>query len=477
MECIEYKLPLSGDLLLFMFKFYPKKQNEFIQFLLKQILNILNHHPVNKYDYYWLNQYILNNGIMFEIYNNQYIYEIINDQLSTMMNTFGDEMEQTLNNNDDDDGDWKNLCDYELKLDKQQQSSSRLSQDVSIFNSKILSNSILNVSSSASSSFDLKTFDDMNIKLNELLFIAHLIDPFFQRCVEQNILEDEIKSKMKPKLNSKIEYKLGPVKKLTRCYEKVETDYYDRSYPKCLSLLDLNRCSLTFDDYHDLMNTIHFIYNLMNEEGSYKTRVDMMDCTFIELLRFKNGFKEIQTMEHLSYCDIKLNISFQVQKMDDDGHDDEWIYNDPFIVELQLIYKPFLQLKKKVHKIYSIVRTIDHFNYTKDILEHEQDVHNISTLRYAIEENNMDSILLSPINYDETFHFMLNDKDQNTLLTYLCRREKNEMNLSIVELIINSRCDVNMINKPDKVLNVMFFFIYSFFFFQCYFFIYIYTLL
>ena len=243
------------------------------------------------------------------------------------------------------------------------------------------------------------------------------------------------------------------------------------------SMLDLNRCSLTFDDYHDLMNTIQFMYNLMNEKGSYKTKVNMMDCTFIEILRFKNGFKEIEKMEHLSYCDIKLNLSFQVQKMDDDGHDDEWIYNDPFIVEVQFIYKPFLHLKKKVHKIYSIVRTIDHFNYTKDILQYEQDVHNVSTLKYAIEENNLDSILLSPINYDETFHFMLNDKDQNTLLTYLCRREKNEMNLSIVELIINSRCDVNMINKPDKVLNVMFFFIYSFFFFQCYFFIYIYTLL
>ena len=132
--------------------------------------------------------------------------------------------------------------------------------------------------SSVSSSFDLKTFDDMNIKLNELLFIAHLIDPFFQTCVEQNILEDEIKSKMKPKVNSKIEYKLGPVKKLTRCYEKVETDYHDRSYPKCLSLLDLNRCSLTFDDYHDLINTIDFLYNLINKKGGgggYKTKVNM----------------------------------------------------------------------------------------------------------------------------------------------------------------------------------------------------------
>ena len=92
------------------------------------------------------------------------------------------------------------------------------------------------MSSSASLSFDLETFDDMNIKLNELLFIAHLIDPFFQRCVEQDILEDEIKSKMKPKPNSKIEYKSGPVKKLTRCYEKVETDYHHCSYPKCLNL-------------------------------------------------------------------------------------------------------------------------------------------------------------------------------------------------------------------------------------------------
>ena len=63
---------------------------------------------------------------MFEVYNNQYIYEIINDELNTMMNTFGDEMEQKLNNNDDDDGDWKNLCDYELELDRQQQSTIKI---------------------------------------------------------------------------------------------------------------------------------------------------------------------------------------------------------------------------------------------------------------------------------------------------------------------------------------------------------------
>ena len=74
------------------------------------------------------------------------------------------------------------------------------------------------------------------------------------------------------------------------------------------------------------------------------------------------------------------------------------------------------------------------------LLQHEQDVHNVSILKYAIEENNIDLILLSPINYDEMFKFMLHDKDQNTLLTYLCGCGKNEINLSVAELMINSRC-------------------------------------
>ena len=176
-----------------------------------------------------------------------------------------------------------------------------------------------------------------------------------------------------------------------------------------------------------------------------------MNCTFIEILRFKNGFEQIKRMEHLSYCDMKLNVSFQVKTMDDHD-DDEWIYNDPFIVEVQFIYRPFLHLKKKVHKIYSIVRTIDHFNYTKDILQHEQNVHHVSTLKYAMDQNNVDLILLSSINYDETFNFMLDDKYKNTLLTHLCQScRKNKINLSIAELIINSPCNVNMINKPRKV--------------------------
>ena len=44
--------------------------------------------------------------------------------------------------------------------------------------------------------FNYVTFDDMSIKLNELLLIAHSIDPFFQESVK-HIFNKRIKTKIK----------------------------------------------------------------------------------------------------------------------------------------------------------------------------------------------------------------------------------------------------------------------------------------
>ena len=84
-----------------------------------------------------------------------------------------------------------------------------------------------------------------------------------------------------------------------------------------------------------------------------------MLCTFNEIVRFKNSFKEILKEKYLACKDIKLNLSFQVDPLKNkkkilswiynrnEKTISNWIYNDPFIVEIQFIYQPFILLKKK----------------------------------------------------------------------------------------------------------------------------------
>ena len=50
----------------------------------------------------------------------------------------------------------------------------------------------------------------------------------------------------------KVTYRRGPVKLLERALNKAQNHYSDKEYPTSACVLDLNRCSLIFDDINSL---------------------------------------------------------------------------------------------------------------------------------------------------------------------------------------------------------------------------------
>merc|ERR1719333_368707 len=81
---------------------------------------------------------------------------------------------------------------------------------------------------------DLKTFIDNNLALNNLMNTAQDIDSEFQR-------------EMRAVLGRHGEFKAGPMKKVERALSKIENDYVNEEYPKSAKLLDIVRCSVSFN--------------------------------------------------------------------------------------------------------------------------------------------------------------------------------------------------------------------------------------
>eukprot|EP01084_Bolivina_argentea_P069821 126983_1 len=87
---------------------------------------------------------------------------------------------------------------------------------------------------------EIQTFIDSNLSVNILTTTAKQINKEFQHH-----------------MNSVMSHfgtvKDGPLKKVERCQSKLENDYQDAEYPKAAKLLDLVRCSITFNTVDQLI--------------------------------------------------------------------------------------------------------------------------------------------------------------------------------------------------------------------------------
>ena len=134
-------------------------------------------------------------------------------------------------------------------------------------------------------------------------------------------------------------YQSAPVKTYSRCIIKSNTDYNNQLYPTSSCILDLLRCSITFNNIISLLNGIKRFKNLINNnevEG------------LIKILRIKNGFNNILKWNLPSdseYCDIKFNVLYENENQ-----------RERQIVEIQFLLNSLLISKKFGHKYYGIVR-------------------------------------------------------------------------------------------------------------------------
>ena len=126
-----------------------------------------------------------------------------------------------------------------------------------------------------------------------------------------------------------VTFQRAPVKTYDRCLIKSNTDYSKKSYPTSACIVDLLRCSITFENSESLLNGLNKIINEINNgkiEGIKK------------ILRIKNGFKDILNWKNFNdaqYVDVKLNVLYE--------NEDETLQQ---IVEIQCLLKSLLDAKK-----------------------------------------------------------------------------------------------------------------------------------
>merc|ERR1719427_473066 len=75
------------------------------------------------------------------------------------------------------------------------------------------------------------------------------------------------------------EYKPGPIKRVDRCVSKIENDYKDEAFPKAAKLLDLVRCSVSFNTVSQLLAGYEWFMKSIEGGG-----------VSMKLARVKNGF-------------------------------------------------------------------------------------------------------------------------------------------------------------------------------------------
>jgi len=151
------------------------------------------------------------------------------------------------------------------------------------------------------------------------------------------VLNDAFQQFMKNMFSTddgKYEYHAGPPKTYERMVEKtVEYQSEGARFPAAYRICDVLRCSIQCETLNDVADA----FNVLNEN--------------ITIVRVKNRFLiEFDSKETDGYRDMLINVLFS----DDKGS------KLSAICEVQLQLKAYLQIKKKQHKYYKIVRAVDY---------------------------------------------------------------------------------------------------------------------
>ena len=207
---------------------------------------------------------------------------------------------------------------------------------------------------------ELTSFIDTNLAVNSLSTTAKKINNDFQTYIE------EVVSRYG-------DYKAGPVKEVARCQSKLQQDYKYALYPKAARLVDLLRCSVSF-------NTVEQLLAGFEEFMLHIERADVL-----ELARVKNGFLEDERAAGRkgAYRDIKVNVIYHLQPEDDEAEDVS------MICEVQFILNQYLYEKKRNHKLYAILRDREFF----DAVVEEEEVANVSNVAQTVKSLTFEPIL------------------------------------------------------------------------------------
>jgi hypothetical protein len=144
-----------------------------------------------------------------------------------------------------------------------------------------------------------RRFYDLNVYLNKLICVARVLDPEFQARL----------AALFAPLRPAPRFQSGPPKSLARCRAKAQADYAGRAWPTAAHLLDVVRCSATFDRAEDLLAALRHLLLLAPPVRSHEP-LDPHGPHPLRVARIKNGFSAgPRGAGGRGYRDIKVRLS------------------------------------------------------------------------------------------------------------------------------------------------------------------------
>eukprot|EP01083_Nonionella_stella_P056626 148990_1 len=276
--------------------------------------------PINKEEYLWFRSNIVNSPILLltDSTNNGLLYDKLLNiarryalETETKMNGIYDEMNKHK-------AKWDELMNVknESLIVRQDHKKVGLLSNKTLYSMEEKHDDVDDPEHKA----NVSEFIDIHMAINELVAVANNLDDEFQEYIQTTMKDLG-------------EFHPGPIKTYSRCQAKTQNDYSDAMFPHSARLLDLIRCSLTFDNLSKMLIGFNYFIDFCGENKQK-----------LEIARIKNGFLE-STDNSGGYRDIKVNVVYRSEK-----------HEKAMICEVQFILRPFLLHKKKAHKLYSINR-------------------------------------------------------------------------------------------------------------------------
>eukprot|EP01084_Bolivina_argentea_P227970 385110_1 len=185
--------------------------------------------PISKTEYLWFKQYVFDSSLwFFKTKQNKYMYEELLNIANEMSSDIVDSMDsiykhlQTHNK-------WNEI----INIKEQSLVTRQDDKKVGLFQNKGFKD-LFESKSDDEKYEDMKSFVDSNLAVNILTSTATNVNREFQNHV-------------KTVMSHYGKFQAGPIKNVERCVSKLENDYQNAVYPKSAKLLDLVRCSVTFN--------------------------------------------------------------------------------------------------------------------------------------------------------------------------------------------------------------------------------------
>lgn len=92
----------------------------------------------------------------------------------------------------------------------------------------------------------------------------------------------------------------------------LDTDYATGIFPSAAHVLDILRCSVSFDNIKDMVAAMKQFENALKKQDSNVSDTENRSCgCIVDVVRIKNGFNDIlswQSVRDGQYCDVKFNV-------------------------------------------------------------------------------------------------------------------------------------------------------------------------